>query len=219
MGQAKQRGSREERISQAAIRDKAPRAGIEPKQSYYTMADWMTANQRVGTLFKNLTTPASIDDNVLQFAKLVGDNEPVLLKCEPEPWSKQGCCDMNVEKYIETHGGEMLSGYRVWYNKPDYIEGERHAVWTDGSVIRDVSFCDTGEKTIVFLPDDRGFNDAPGKIRHTFVRSRQDALAKFHEIDQAMIEHSTPEQAWAVMPSYEQWQAGARSQNMFLGLR
>jgi hypothetical protein len=218
MGQAKNRGSKEERIAQAKARNATESVEVKPKASSYTQMDWMMANQMVGSLFNNLTTPASIDENVVQFAKMVSDKEPMFMTCEPEPWSKQGCCDMNVEKYIEKHGGKMLCGYRVWYNAPDYIEGERHAVWTDGTIIRDVSFCDSGEQTIVFVPDDRGFEDAAGKVRHTFIESRQAALAKFHEIDQALIQHTTAEQAWEMMPTYEQWQAGARSTNMFVAL-
>lgn len=218
MGQAKQRGSREERIAQAIERNANESIQTTPKSNSYTPMDWMLANQRVSSLFNNLTTPSSIDKNVVQFAKMVSDQEPMYLKCEPEPWSKQSCCDMNVEKYMEQHGGKMLCGYRVWYNAPDYIEGERHAVWTDGSAIRDVSFCDSGEQTIVFVPDGHGFGDVPGKVRHTFVESRQAALAEFHKIEQAMIRSTSPEQAWEMMPSYEQWQAGSRSSNLFFGL-
>lgn len=218
MGQAKQRGSREDRIAQAKARNEDEGIRGKPKSNSYTPMDLIVANQRVSSLFNNLTTPVSIDDNVVQFAKMVSDQKPMFLTCKPEPWSRQGCCDMNVEKYMEKHGGKMLCGYRVWYNAPDYIEGERHAVWTDGTVIRDVSFCDSGEQTIVFVPDDRGFGDVPGKVRHTFIESRQAELAKFHEIEQAMIGQMTAEQAWKMMPSYEQWLAGARSPNMFVGL-
>lgn len=91
-------------------------------------------------------------------------------------------------------------------------------MWTDGTVVRDVSFCDTGETSIVFVPDEHGFEEAPSKVRHTFVKSRQAALAKFHEIEQSMIVHTPREEAWNTMPSYEQWQAGARSPNSYFGM-
>lgn len=218
MGQAKQRGTKEERIAQAQARGPAKSSAPKSSARAYSPAEYAMANMAVGSLFENLTTPVSIDANVTEFAKMLSDQEPLALTCEPEPWSKQGCCDMNVEKYIEQHGGKMLSGYRLWYNAPDYIEGERHAVWTDGTVVRDVSFCDSGETSIVFVPDERGFEDAPGKVRHTFVKSRQAALAKFHEIEQSMIVQMPAEKAWNTMPSYEQWQAGARSSNSFFGI-
>jgi len=218
MGQAKKRGTKEERISQAQARGPAEHGTVKSITRTYSAADYMRANLAVGSLFKNLTTPALIDANVITFARMLSDKDPMVLNCEPEPWSKQGCCDMNVEKYTEQYGGKMLSGYRLWYNASDYIEGERHAVWTDGTTVRDVSFCDSGEKSIVFVPDDRGFEDAPGKVRHTFLKSRQAALAKFHEIEQSMIAHMSREEAWNTMPSYEQWQDGIRSPNTFYGI-
>lgn len=215
MGQAKQRGTKEERIAQAQARGPAEHRASKSSTRTYSAAEYTRALSAVGSLFNNLTTPASIDANVTEFAKTLSNEEPLILTCEPEPWSRQGCCDMNVEKYIEQHGGKMLSGYRLWYNAPDYIEGERHAVWTNGTGVRDVSFCDSGEESIVFVPDHRGFEDAPSKVRHTFLKSRQAALKKFHEIEMSMIVHAPREQCWNTMPSYEQWQAGSRSQNSF----
>lgn len=76
---------------------------------------------------------------------------------------------------MKDNGGEMLCGYRIWYNEPLYIEGERHAVWSDGESIRDVSFVDTGETTVLFVPDNYGFDDVPSKVRLAFNEAdRQD---------------------------------------------
>lgn len=50
---------------------------------------------------------------------------PIFLDCKPEAWSRQSCCEMNVARYIEDHGGRMICGYRIWYNEPLYIEAER----------------------------------------------------------------------------------------------
>ncbi|MEM8515422.1 hypothetical protein RCH14_004783 [Massilia sp. MP_M2] len=214
MGEANRRGPREKRIAEAQARDAALDVELKSKPAYSPM-DWILAGQPVNALFNNLTTPTSIDSNVETFAKMLSEKEPMFLSCEPELWSKQSCCDMNVEKYIEKHGGKMLCGYRIWYNTPDYIEGERHAVWTDGTDIRDVSFSDTGEQTILFVPDNHTFVGAPRKVRHTFIKSLQGDLAKFDEVEQGMFQQMSAEKSWEIMPTYEQWKSGVRSANMF----
>ncbi len=55
-------------------------------------------------------------------------------------------------------------------------------MWTDGKVIRDVSFVDTGETTTVFIPDDIGFDDAPGKMRFAFEETDKAMLADYEAI-------------------------------------
>ncbi len=109
----------------------------------------------------------------------------------------------------------MLCGYRIWYNEPLYIEGERHAVWTDGSEIRDVSFADSGESRVLFVPDIHGFESAPAKIRYAFRTDDKSALADYEAIlAQVPIHKFTPEEAWKEMPSYEEWLSGKRMPNM-----
>jgi hypothetical protein len=114
----------------------------------------------------------------------------------------------------------MLCGYRIWYSAPRYIEGERHAVWTDGSQVRDVSFCDTGETRILFVPDDQRFEGARKKVRYAFEDADRQLVARFDAIERmAPIAQMSAEQAWAVMPSYEQWLAGDRMPNLIPTLR
>jgi hypothetical protein len=172
-------------------------------------------------LIDGLTTPAVIDDQVTQFAQQLSDDAPMLLDCQPEPWSRQSCCDLNVAKFIEMHGGRMLSGYRIWYTQPRYIEGERHAVWTDGTTIRDVSFVDTGETKTVFVPDDRAFDDAPAKVRFAFDEADKQALAAYESLASLVPISTMPDgQAWDTYPTYEAWLAGERMPNQipsFLG--
>jgi hypothetical protein len=169
---------------------------------------------RSDRLLEGITTPASINDQVLEFARTLSDKEPLYLDCQPEPWSRQSCCDANVLKYIETNGGRMLCGYRLWYKEPLYIEGERHAIWTDGNLIRDVSFVDTGETKILFVPDDRAFDAAPGKIRHVFDEADRATLATLEAMERAApMRRLSPKEAWDIMPSYEQWLGGRRMPN------
>jgi hypothetical protein len=169
-------------------------------------------------MFDPLTTPKSVTEQITKFASEIGAGAPVFLECQPEPWSRQSMCDMNVEKFIEEHGGSMLCGYRVWYTHPIYVEGERHAVWVNGDEIRDVSFVDTGEIQVLFLPDavpGKPFDDAPKKIRRAFSDVHQKAL-KFYEDFEAVqhILEMPPAEAWRTMLSYEQWLTGQRMPNL-----
>lgn len=220
MGQAKQRGSREERIAQAHARaEEAPKFRTQgPAQATMpqSFAEVLQLKARADRLFAGLTTPTQINEQVEQFAQTLSDQPPMFLDCRPEPWSRQSCCDANVAKYIESHGGRMLCGYRIWYNEPLYIEGERHAVWTDGEEILDVSFVDTGETTILFLPDGYGFDDAPPKVRFAFDESDKETLAQFETVERAMpVSRLAPQAAWDTMLTYEQWLIGERMPNMF----
>lgn len=137
MGEAKQRGSRANRIAQAQLRAQA-----EAAQRAVLPASPQEAREidaRCQLLFGGITTPNSINEQVLQFARTLSTASPIFLDCAAEAWSRQSCCEMNVGRYIEDHGGRMICGYRIWCNEPLYIEGERHAVWADGDAVRDVS--------------------------------------------------------------------------------
>ncbi|MET3624233.1 hypothetical protein [Burkholderia ambifaria] len=214
MGDAKRRGTREERIAQAKSRNvleaKPPRA---PSQKEITQL--VGKARELDPLIASLTTPTTINDQISQFAQQLGGGAPMFLECQPEPWSRQSCCDLNVAKYIETHGGRAMAGYRIWYAEPRYIEGERHAVWTDGNNIRDVSFVDTGETTTVFVPDELGFDDAPAKVRFVFEERDKQALEAFETLSAAMpFKKMSDSDAWATYPTYERWRAGERMPNI-----
>jgi hypothetical protein len=171
-------------------------------------------------LFANLTTPLTVTAEVLQFTRVLNENSPIYLDCCPEPWSRQNCCEANVVRFIEAHGGKMLCGYRIWFNEPRYIEGERHAVWTDGKEVRDVSFVDTGEPRILFLPDQLAFEGAPKRVRFAFNDVDKKVLAQYEEIERILMPIQTmpAEQAWEVFPTYVQWQQGARVPNVIPAL-
>jgi len=183
---------------------------------------WEDVPKLTKQMFDPLTTPDELNEQVLTFAAELGVGAPIYLECQPELWSRQSMCNVNVEKFIETHGGEMLCGYRVWYTHPIYIEAERHAVWIKDNTIRDVSFADTGETRTLFFPDAdphvsprKSFDDAPKKIRRAFSVTHQRAL-KFHEEWESsrIIREMAVEQAWANMLTYEQWLAGRRMRNL-----
>lgn len=95
-------------------------------------------------------------------------------------------------------------------NEPLYIEGERHAVWTDGNEVRDVSFVDTGETRTLFVPDDKSFDGAPLKVRFAFSEPDRAVLAGWEAMMKMVpIQRMSPQDAWNRMPTYEQWLAGS----------
>lgn len=208
MGQAKQRGTKEERISQAKPKPQKTISTLPLSQE--EMMRLAGLAKRLDPLIDALTTPTSIDEKVIQFASQLSQRPPQVLTCEPELWSRESCCDLNVQKYIEEHGGSMLCGYRVWYTAPRYIQGERHAVWTDGETIRDVSFSVSGETQTVFVPDDLGFDAAPEKVRHVFEEGDKAALLAYEQMADAMsqlMRKPSASQSWSQARTYEAWLA------------
>ncbi len=213
VGQAKRRGSREDRIAQAKLR-----VQLETTQKAALPASPQEAraiDARCAVLFSSLTTPNSVNEQVLQFAMTLSVMSPIFLDCKPEAWSRQSCCEMNVARYIKDHGGRMICGYRIWYNEPLYIEGERHAVWTDGNEVRDVSFVDTGETRTLFVPDDKSFDEAALKVRFAFGETDRTVLAGWEEVMRMVpVERMAPVEAWNSMPTYEEWLTGKRMPNL-----
>ncbi|XQA71138.1 hypothetical protein ACM9XB_06520 [Xanthomonas sacchari] len=208
MGQAKNRGSREERIAQAVASggDKKNTQTSTKLRLPKSPAEAIEWHQRLAALFRRLTTPREIDANVVAFASELSESPPIFVDGQPELWSRKDCCDLNVAKYIEAHGGSALCGYRIWYSEPDYIEGERHMVWTDGEAIRDVSFVVSGEETTVFVPDKLDFEKAPDKVRKGLTDDSRMLLA-FHEMIEGMQPPITrsSEAAWETTQTYAQW--------------
>lgn len=65
---------------------------------------------RINGLIKNLTTPAEITPSLIDFCKKLSPEDPVFLSCEPALWSRQSCCDLNVEEFVRLHGGSPIFG-------------------------------------------------------------------------------------------------------------
>lgn len=162
-----------------------------------------------------LTTPREINDDIISFCSTVSDAVPVYISAEPEAWSRQGCCDMNVKEYIALHGGEVVCGYRIWYNEPRYIEAERHAIWRNKDVHKDVSFSPDGEQRFLFIADrpDRqaSLDDNLRRIRWGKDYETRKLIGIQEDMESRLnIGRMTDEQAWNTMPSYADWQSGKR---------
>ncbi len=201
MGEAKRRGSKESRMSQA----------IESGKKRQVPIGQVEFMSRIQAMIDPLTTPEAVDQIVSDFCKSLSDQAPVKLECQPEMWSRQQNCDGNVSRYIEINGGSAVSGYIIWYTDQLYVEAERHMVWTDGSVLRDVSFVASGEKSILFLPDQFGFDERPGKVRHA-VNERDAEIIRILEAGESRrpVVRASAEVSWNMMPSYEQVSRGVK---------
>ena len=166
---------------------------------------------------EGLTTPERIDQKVVSFCRRISNQNPFHVKVEPELWSRQSTCEMNVQKLIEQTGGSKVIGYKIWYLNNKYIEAERHVIHFLDGVYRDPTFNTDGEMTIFFVPDkspETTYNARPMKIREGFTqRARQFATIKDQE-DKMAIRLSN-EDSWNRMLTYERWLAGERMANMW----
>ncbi|WP_413460681.1 hypothetical protein [Herbaspirillum huttiense] len=216
MGQAKKRGSRDERVAQAlANPSSAGRQGLGGLK-VLKASDVTRLFATMDRLLAVLTTPAEIDQDVLDFARRVDGQQPLRLQCEPLPWSRQDCCELNVEEYIRSHGGQKLVGYKIWQTAAEYVEGERHVVWTDGATVRDVSFCSSGEQEIVFVPDGKPYDAAPAKVRHAVRPGDTWALQAYEALESKIpVRPLSAQEAWASMPSYDEFMSGKRIPSAF----
>lgn len=181
------------------------------------------AQEALNKLFDHtrLTTPATLTDDVIRFCKKISETDPFYIQVEPEPWSRQSCCDMNVHEYIRINGGKIICGYRIWSHPPMYIEGERHALWFRDGVYKDISFSPDGEERILFIPDitekqsalelnsDRIRWGKDNKTRQLIeLQEHGESLRKVHRMSN--------EQAWSTMLTYESWQNGQRMPNILI---
>ncbi|MFM0466788.1 hypothetical protein [Paraburkholderia strydomiana] len=177
-------------------------------------------------LVKNLTTPAVITDFIREFCGSLSDQEPVFIECQPEPWSRQSCCDLNVREFIRIAGrGVPQYGYRIWYNaNPIYVEAESHVIWRDGKELRDVSFCADGEDRTLFLPIHSSFSGtfddiAKKKARKALLGLDKRALAAYEEVQNSIpVEQFPDDVAWDTMPTWEEWQTGRRASDTIPGV-
>jgi hypothetical protein len=167
----------------------------------------------------SLTTPREINDDILAFCATINDVAPIYITAQPEPWSRQACCERNVKEYISLHGGEIVCGYRIWFNAPSYIEAERHAIWHSAGVYRDVSFSPDGEQRSLFMPDR---SDRQGSLDDNLLRIRWGKdydTKRLIELQEQMesslnIGRMSDEQSWNTMPSFAEWQDGKRMSSM-----
>lgn len=165
-----------------------------------------------------LTTPEKIDQKVASFCRRLSSQASFFVNVEPELWSRQSTCEMNVQKLIEQIGGLQVIGYKIWYVKNKYIEAERHVIHLLNGAYRDPTFNTDGEMTVLFVPDKNPktpYVARPMKVREGFTqRARQFVVVKDQQ-DKLAVQLSN-EDSWDRMLTYERWLAGERMANMWL---
>jgi len=181
------------------------------------LRDVMKLQEKMDDLFdpNKLTTPKNIDENLISFSKKICGSDPFYIPVKPELWSRQSCCDLNVKEYIRLHGGEIVCGYKLWYNNPIYIEAERHAVLLKDGEYLDVTFNADGEDKILFVVDKPGFcenlDSNVGKIRWGANQDIQLIIdMQEHFESQRNYSKMSDDLAWNTMITYQQWQDGVR---------
>lgn len=166
----------------------------------------------------NLTTPAKIDKNVAAFCRSLSKEAPIFVKVLPQLWSRQSCCEMNVEKRIEECGGEKRIGYKVWYLSSKYIEAERHVIHENNNILSDPTFNVDGEMEILFVPDSiplPDFESRESKLCRGFsLRGKR--FAEQLRLQVNNTHRLTKEASWHKMITYKQWLAGERQANTWV---
>lgn len=165
-----------------------------------------------------LTTPEKIDQKVASFCRRLSDQNPFHVNVEPELWSRQSTCEMNVQKLIEKIGGSQIIGYKIWYLKSKYIEAERHVIHSLNGVYRDPTFNTDGETTVLFVPDKNptiAYDARPMKVREGFTQ-RSRLFAAMKDQEETFAVRMTNEESWNRMLTYERWLAGERMANTWL---
>lgn len=171
---------------------------------------------------RKLSTPSGITEDIIKFCRTISTSDPFFIECTPEPWSRQSCCEQNVEEYIALHGGESLFGYKIWAHLPYYIEAERHAIWKSGDTTKDVSFNTDGEESILFLPDEPSRQGSLDDNRPRYRwgnDANTRALIAHLDMSERNIQTMSKEQSWNTMLTYEQWRSGRRMSNVLLTSR
>jgi hypothetical protein len=188
----------------------ALKAERQVSQSFKSLGvpSWLGDMLAMENIFNDLDTPRAITEQVSRFCSSISSETPFYIDSDPEPWSRDGCCDLNVMEFMKENGGRVLYGFRIWCNDV-YIEAERHAIWNDGESFRDVSFVADGTVKVLFLPDvaekqvDLTSNKL--KIRKALNTKYEEFVATRSLID-VDLPPCSPEEAWNISQTYEQWQ-------------
>ena len=169
-----------------------------------------------------LTTPKSINHDIKIFCKTISDFDPFFVHIEPEPWSRQSCCDLNIHEYIKMNDGKIICGYKIWYNKPNYIEAERHAIWFKDGIYKDISFNSDGEENILFIPDilkkQNTLEENKSRIRWGKDTKTKQLIKAQENMERMMpMQQMSNEESWNTMLTYEEWESGKRMSNIQIG--
>jgi hypothetical protein len=113
------------------------------------------------------TTPAEITEVIREICTKVSSHEPVFVPVRPGEGCEKRDCHRNVPQVIESHGGDMVTGWIVWETPGFGLEFEFHAIWQSP----DGDWCDVtpqadGETQILFLPDPEKQFDFTGETLH-----------------------------------------------------
>ena len=212
---------RQQKLARKRKKSKAKKAAKLAKQSPLP-----TDPQKLAKFIldpKRMTTPREIDEHVLAFCATINPNfQPVEIETSPEDWCRQSCCELNVLELVKRDGGQILCGYKIWYNAPYYIEGERHAVHrADDGTLRDPTFSADGETKIVFVADvddlAGNFDDNVDKKRAAVDNKVQGLVNTLNDIERRnpIVKMSRAE-SWTTMQTYADWKAGNRQASVWL---
>jgi hypothetical protein len=99
--------------------------------------------------------PKLIKPYVISFCRSIVENpEPCYVPLEPLDGAEPDSCFELVPKYVESHGGEMRTGWAIWEWPQVIIEAEFHAIWLSSERREiDITPKKIPQRRILFLPD------------------------------------------------------------------
>ncbi|HEY8559496.1 MAG TPA: SEC-C domain-containing protein [Pyrinomonadaceae bacterium] len=166
-------------------------------------------------------TPNRITSEIRSFCnRIVENSSPFHLPVEPDRKSIKLECFPNVENFISKNGGAIQYGWRIgeWYEI--MLEAEFHAVWrAPNGDFRDVT--PSGEKRILFLPDDTGIYEGRQIPNVRLALSKSRLVHEFIDIQgklfEAMNEGELAEKHGAIsLPAHKISPLMDRSRHLFI---
>jgi hypothetical protein len=129
------------------------------------------------------TTPESITDDILTFARDLGAAAPAFVPIAVPPDALKGNCFQNVERQRRLLGGTALFGRLIRSADDLYLAADFHCVVSAPQGLVDVTPPESGEKRTLFAPypDLDATDDAMTIFRPTQLQSLLSASTGAHE--------------------------------------
>jgi hypothetical protein len=89
---------------------------------------------------RSTDVPRDLYPHVIDFCRSLSQGTPVYLEVRPDPQDVINECPSNVQRHIQSEGGEAVTGWQIWEWLGLMIEAEFHQVWrTADGELRDVT--------------------------------------------------------------------------------
>jgi hypothetical protein len=113
--------------------------------------------------------PKDIDENILQFSKLLSNNISIFIDNIEFKDSIKADCFNNVQKKISQDGGDAVFGWIIWELSGVILQAEFHSVWKKDNILFDVTSYDVKANKIIFVEDNQNIYDGK-RVNNKFYK-------------------------------------------------